>query len=423
MKYAGAGIGIDMNSVCLQKSNRYVSYVEKLLPPAVGILPLIFWPNLEHSFVTPKLIVLGAISLLSIILLSTESYRKQLGEDFTDWPILLWGSLICISSCLAALPSVEALWMAIIPIPIYFSIRFNTETHRGIAGFLRIASTILALISLLQYFNFDIFRLCGWIPESFPGSRMRVYGTMGNPNFVSAWLIGTLPLYLANERSDGKGASRWKHLALFILQIAALAATGSRSFILALPFLFLCLPAIQTKRDRIIFGVMLVLAALFLLRFSPGRSLKTTIDGRMSLNRMVLQQSRYIPIFGYGPGSYRYRYAYWLQKDAAHDSKVKNTELTIHAHNDYFEFGVEYGWAGLLAFAWIFFLLAKHMFAIKHGEDSVLCSASSAGLMSMAAVALVDFPFHRPSEWGLFWILAGMAYFRRPRENTLQNSP
>ncbi len=85
-------------------------------------------------------------------------------------------------------------------------------------------------------------------------------------------------------------------------------------------------------------------------------------------------------------------------RDRGPDARLQPVD---HAHNDYVEFWVEYGPLGLAAFATLCGWLAWR------ARRSRLPAAVAAALGALLAVALVDFPFHRPAEWALFAILGG----------------
>jgi O-antigen ligase len=76
-----------------------------------------------------------------------------------------------------------------------------------------------------------------------------------------------------------------------------------------------------------------------------------------------------------------------------------------HAHNDYVEFWIEYGLLGLAAFGALSLWLAAGL--VKPGMRGTpsLVSGGWGGAACLAAIACVDFPFHRPAEWALYWVL------------------
>ncbi|MCL4402692.1 MAG: hypothetical protein M1436_08535, partial [Acidobacteria bacterium] len=79
-----------------------------------------------------------------------------------------------------------------------------------------------------------------------------------------------------------------------------------------------------------------------------------------------------------------------------------------HAHNDFLEFWVDLGLIGLVALGILVgWILCR---AWRGGGDD---GGAWGGVAALLAIACVDFPFHRPAEWGLFWLLLGMLSTRR----------
>jgi O-antigen ligase len=80
-----------------------------------------------------------------------------------------------------------------------------------------------------------------------------------------------------------------------------------------------------------------------------------------------------------------------------------------HAHNDYLEFWIDYGPIGLAAF------LALSAWLLSAAWRPEADAAAWAGAAALLAIALVDFPFHRPAEWGLYWLLLEMCEINAAR--------
>jgi hypothetical protein len=59
-----------------------------------------------------------------------------------------------------------------------------------------------ALRHIHDRFERHVVRALGWQPEIFASPRMRIYGTLGNPDFVAAWLCATLPLWTGRAGKD-----------------------------------------------------------------------------------------------------------------------------------------------------------------------------------------------------------------------------
>jgi O-antigen ligase len=330
------------------------------------LLPLLFLPGLERPFSTPKLWLLLPLAVLHL--------RAAFHPVWLVWP-----GAVALSALTAPYASLEALLLAVLPLPLALGSR-----HQPIL----VASAVESAIVVLQYAGLDPLRLTGWQPETFPGERMRVYGTLGNPNFAAAWLCTTLPLYLGKGRIWALAAA---------LQAGAIFATGSRVFLLALPAAALALP-----RRKWALAALPVAAALVWL--SPARPLDVTVEGRLYIARVTAAHLAEIPLTGYGPGSFRLKFAewqvQWFKERGPEDSTRRFAGPVDHAHNDYLEFWVEYGPAGLGAFLF----LAGWLLWTALSRDP----AALAGLTALAAVATVDFPFHRPAGWALFWLLIGL---------------
>ena len=219
---------------------------------------------------------------------------------------------------------------------------------------------------------------------------MRVYGTLGNPDFVAAWLCATLPLYA--------GVRRRKYALMGLaLQLAAIFATGSRVFVLTLPVAAVLLALRSAHLKRWWFVGLPVAAALLLV--SPARPLSVTLQGRLYLASVTAGHWRQIPLLGFGPGSFETRSATWQGEEG--DPRFAGP--LDHAHNDYLELWVEYGPLGLCAFLALCGWLMARAWCVRSGA-----AGAWAGVASLLAIACVDFPFHRPAEWGLYWLLLGI---------------
>jgi O-antigen ligase len=247
---------------------------------------------------------------------------------------------------------------------------------------------------------------------------MRVYGTMGNPDFVAAWCCATLPFcWYQIARGGGSRILGW---AAAGLQVAAILATGSRVFALILP-LQAAMLALRWKPMRRAWPLALPVAAA-LLFLAPTRPLNATVEGRLYLARVT---ANYFdgPLTGHGPGSFEGRFAVWQAawfEDRRNAEDVRFAGPVDHAHNDYLEILVEYGPSGLAAFLALAAWIAARAWRGRAQPVSNAQTAAAIGAVSLLAIAIVDFPFHRPAEWGLFWLLSGFLSLRDTK--TQENS-
>ena len=240
----------------------------------------------------------------------------------------------------------------------------------------------------------------------------------GKSNYVAAWLCATLPLFAGafahQERRSRLGIAVWS--ALFALQLSAIAATGSRVFLLAAPAAMAVLLWRSGRLGK--WWLAAVPVAAVLVWLSPARPLGATAEGRIYLTRVALSQWAEIPLTGYGPGAFAPRFAEWQvqwlrERGPSEPARIFAGDAD-HAHNDYVKLCVEYGLIGLCAFAAVSIWLMLQ--GRRQGADAGPWSAAAwAGVAALLAAAFVDFPFHRPAEWALYWILLAAAAGREPQ--------
>jgi O-antigen ligase len=157
-------------------------------------------------------------------------------------------------------------------------------------------------------------------------------------------------------------------------------------------------------------------AAAALLYLAPARPLAATIQGRLYLAQVAGSHWRQTPVTGHGPGSFEEQFAQWqtewLQARRQDPGAARFAGAVDHAHNDYLEFLVEYGPAGLAVFLGLGGWIAAQMWRGR-ARAAGQVQAAAIGAASLLAIAAVDFPFHRPAEWTLFWLFAGILTARQ----------
>ncbi len=360
-----------------------------LLSAGILLLPLVCSPGLARPFSTPKIILLACLDLLAALLFVWGKPRPA----GLEWPWVAWLAALSLSAATAFFVSLDALLLAALPVPLCIAVRAGLLAPERVTRTLVWGSAVESAIVLLQYAGADPLRWLGWHAETFANPRMRVYGTLGNPDFVAAWLCATLPL------ARGAGIA---------LQLAAILATGSRVFLLALPVAVIVL---ALRRARIakwwcLAGLPVAAAVLWL---SPARPLGETVQGRMYLARVAVSHWRDIPVFGYGPGSFESQFGCWQAEWIRQHGPARFAGDVDHAHNDYLELLVEYGPIGLFAFLGLCGWLLARAWPVESS------AGAWGGVAVLLAIACVDFPFHRPAEWTLYWLLLGIAGRSAPR--------
>ncbi len=366
---------------------------------SLALLPLACWPGLDRPFSLPKLWIIAAAGLLVVV---QQRVDRPPGRVIPGWAWLSWLAAVSLSAATAPIVVPAAFLLAVLPLPLSLLTERATHAGRprcdvpGVAEALCIGSAAVSVVAVLQYAGHDPFAWFGWHPEAFASSRMRVYATLGNPDFVAAWLSATLPL-------AARMPARWRPV-LVPLQLAAIVATGSRVALVALPVAAVTMLAWAGRPDRrwCLAALAAVALALVLIGMSPARPLGTTVRGRLYLVRVTASHLLEVPAAGYGPGAFEAKFAGWQDEWLrGHAADARFAGVVDHAHNDYLEFWVEYGPLGFCVFL---FLCARLLVHAWHHDNP----AAPGALAALLAIACVDFPFHRPAEWALFAVLAGL---------------
>jgi len=388
---------------------------EVLLLGAVFLLPLIVWPGLVQPFSTPKRWLLAGAA----ILLWPLAWRGQ-GAAAAPLPLRLvtgaWLASWALSALLAPHVFLDALVLGVAGPLWALALVRAAPAPRAVAAAHTAAATLVAAIALLQRTGADPFTWAGWAPLVQGGSeRLRVYATLGNPNFVAALLAASVPLALALASTTARPLPRAAALGASVAQAAAVAATGSRAGALALGAGLAVWAAVGPWRRR---GLLLVLAALVvavLVALSPARPLADTLRGRLYVWRIAAAHALDHPGLGAGPGAFEAVYPDWEAR-ARQTAPPSAADLVYagpqpHAHNDFLEALVE---RGLPGFATILTLFTTSLVrGGRGGRESAADRGAAGALAALAAAATVDFPLARPAEAALCWTAVAIIFTRR----------
>ena len=361
---------------------------------AVALTLLVVWPASSSAFHEPKrwlfLVAAGLGALLTpprwrwtaLPLVALTALQPWRGAE-AGWQALAFAWAL-------------AAWPALQP-----ELRQFTRVV-GIAG------AVVALVVVLQFFGVDLFGVAG--PDSGDG-RLRLYGTLGNPDFVASVLLPVAVLLLGKATAlsptlSPAGARGSIVLLLFI--VPALVLT--RSFATLLSALVAAGVVIIHRRGARV-GPLLLLCGLLGLGL-VGRGLGGTLAGRGYLVSVAAPHVADAPLLGQGLGSTvqewpAWELSYWQARCAdaacvqAHP-QGRFAALQDHVHNDGLEWLLERGVLGMLA---LVLALGAPLLAAWRGNDSLFLAALSAAL----ARALVDFPLHRPADLCLLAALCALS--------------
>ncbi len=328
---------------------------------------------------------------------------------------LAWLALVSASALWGATVSLEALLIALLPPASFLLLTWLKPSPASLASALVASGAAIACIAVAQYLGLDPFRWIGWQPAAAGSVRMGIYGTLGNPNFVAAFLACVLPLACVLDGSRLKNRILAGSAALAM--VLGIVVTGSRAPILGAVSLVLCagwlFPSVSVRKR--LFGLIaIVLFAVLVAVLSAGRPMPEALQGRLFIWRVAVgQASTRTLTLGDGPGSFAIRYPEWETEWAASAPKDQKSLRFLgyqdHAHNDWLEVLLEQGIPGLV----LLFLIpagALRIFSALSLQFSGPAAGAVAGIAIFGGLALVDFPFHRPAESFVFWTLLAIVH-------------
>ncbi len=150
-------------------------------------------------------------------------------------------------------------------------------------------------------------------------------------------------------------------------------------------------------------GIIRIFVPAIILRPEDAFNIgyETTLWTRISMWRSALKMVVRYPILGVGLGNFKLVYP------AFKDSIITN--FVGYAHQDYLQFAVETGLAGLASLSWLAFSFFKKIITeVKFKQPSFLTGlkvGGLAGVFSMAIHSLYEFTLHTPSVALVFVLL------------------
>ncbi|MBL8141163.1 MAG: O-antigen ligase family protein [Acidobacteria bacterium] len=389
------------------------SWAQCLAIACVAGLPVVMWPGLQAPFSAPKLALL-AVGALAVAVATRRDGAVAVSSSLrvlaAAWAVTFivsaaWADLYAFDTTLLGLASVAfAIAVARSGVPAH---RLQQAQTLGVTG--------VALVALLQWGGLDPFALIGWhAPIAGASVRMRVYATMGNPNFVGALMAMSVGLAGAVALGATTVSARVLALAAAGLQAGALLVTGSRGAVLGLACGALAWAFVRWS-GRAVAALLLILGfGVAAIAISPARPLETTIAGRVYLWRVVAPHATQRWLTGLGPGVFELRFPEWQRAAAARGQRdARFLGLTDHAHNDYLEALVERGVPGLLALVGALGCACRTARTLPRPVPPVV-AAALASIVAGAACAIVDFPLARPVELAWWWLALVIILARHP---------
>jgi len=234
-------------------------------------------------------------------------------------------------------------------------------------------------------------------------SEAEVISTIGNRNFLGAYLAASIAL----------GIALWDKRATVVcaLLLAAMYFCRSRGAwlapgIAALLWFFLenrGRPAVRVVRRIIV--MTLVIATVFLGFGYAARAWRTEVRPMIWKSTLTMIAER--PFFGHGLGSFVAEYPrfrlpeYFLRRSA--------TNITDHAHNELLEIAAEQGLVGLVATLWLWGVAFCRGVRSLRADDQWKLGLGILGATTVLLMhGMLDVGLRYPPDETLLWLLLGL---------------
>ncbi len=360
--------------------------------------PLLLWPYTTEVFEFNKMVF---VYLMTTIITSAwlfSSFKNQklnLVKTPLDIPILLF-FLSQLASTIFSIDPHTSLWgyysrfhgglmSTISYILLYYA--FVTEFAGDTKGTFSIIKTILATAFITAFYGvlekFGIDKHV-WVQDV----QNRVFSTLGQPNWLSAYLIAIVPIPFFFALNTKKTTAKVVYTFLTLLFLTTILFTKSQSGLGATAvILVLSVITYAKKTGKQKFLPLLFIALLIfaygkkgtvlntfnsLNKINPFYSDTTTILNKenetrvggsdsMSIRRVVWEGAIKLglkyPVFGSGVETFGY--AYYPVRPATHNLTSETDFLYNRAHNEYLNFFATTGFFGLAAYLYLVFSIYK----------------------------------------------------------------
>ncbi len=384
-------------------------------PLALGTVQV--WSVSWVYFVTFFLVIVWALKLI------VGAIRKEdvsLKMSFTDIPILsflIWAFIFTLRSNI-----LQASWEEFLKIFNYILIYYLVVANLKRKQVRRIALVIVAIggaiatYGLVQKFQGTQGLIYNIIPRP-EQYAYRISGTYICPNHFSGYLEMALSVCLGLLLFSSLGFG-WKMFLSYagLLMGAGIFLSISRggylSMAAAVMFLFI-LGLLKKKGKAVIIFILIAIlfsSAIFILnketilpRWKTVLAESGDPSSRIYFWKGTLEIIKSNPVFGVGPGTFRWHFPRYRFPRTAFDLN--------YAHNDYLHYAADYGIIGLGLILLFFIALFKQgFFLIKENalRDRAIAGGVLASTVALLVHSIFDFNFHIPANAITFVALAGL---------------
>jgi len=405
---------------------RNIANINKLLVLTAVLTPLLLAPGTDDHFYWPKIlfVYLAVAGMMIIHVLSPD--RKKVAFDLPVILLVAYLTLVFLAT-LFSIDIIRSTWgnhrreeglFALIAYALLFV--FARTYYRFEKGHLTLligSSLVVATYGIMQYYGFDP------IPRDFIRVGWRApFSTMGNPNFLSSYLVLLLPLWAFVFVHKGKYIHLIASAVLYFTLLLTMTRSGQVGMlpILALA-MYYCYHNAGARRR---FGVLLLLFLLITAAFNASQDgglvrrfgtiatdavqVVTRNDDayRAGSNRFYIwtrtwELVRERPLLGHGPETLD---IIFVERHGEEMLRLFNAVYAVDkAHNEYLHIAVSSGIPA--AMLYLAFALSVLLRAWRQRSNLIVFVVATAivGYMAQAFfnISVVSVAY-------LFWILLGV---------------
>lgn len=414
--------------------------LKKFLTLTALAVPLIVIPQVHLTFELPKTVALYAFTILCAFAFFIEVLKNEkiswpkLSKKFYVFLSLYLLSLV-VSTSLSLQPHTAIFGsyerqqglITFISYIIFFLLMISAfsenkkSTPQKIFTFLEwicLSSFFISALGILQYF-FPIL-LANYSTEILDG-RIAI-ATFGNPNFLAAYLLTTIPLcFILQKYSDKKTIKIFWIIAIAV-SLMAIFLTATRSALLALFVGFIFYTIMKNKKLLILPIILLAIFTTinvfsqtqlvkdneFLNRLTFSQESLRSLESRFYTWPATIEMIKERPIFGYGLENFKEAFLKFSPKELL--TLERFVDSTDRAHNEILDTAATAGLFGLISY--LLFLFYAIYLGIKNKiENKFASSLSFASAIALIMLFLNNMFSFSPTEIRLQqFILMGIIF-------------
>ncbi|HLD29850.1 MAG TPA: O-antigen ligase family protein, partial [bacterium] len=424
---------------------------EKSGPDFVFFLLLLFFPPLiffteitRNPYIIQNLVFQTGIGILLLWKLIRSRGIISLPKTPADRPLALWGGYILLSIFCSLVLYPEhrdaffSFWRGRIifflfnALAVYYlSAHYSRSSRQLDRIFYTVifASTLSSFYALMQYSGNEFI----W-PQNLHHYGSRAVSTFGNPNFLSSYLlvVNMILLYLFFRRKGGTSVLFLLFFNLFALLITQTRSSWFGFLVSAILFIILAAPGLRglSRKISLLAGLailtVLVFPRLAYLKDHPqvwdrildARRFDSAATAQAVRQRLMIWEAAWkifkdSPLLGHGWGSFELLYPY-KQGELLLKRKIY-TPYRTHAnntHNEIMEVLSQTGAAGLLLYAFLWYVFFSSLFRARRSDGSGLILLSLSVAAGYFTDNLLNVTLHFPMPAILFWMLCGIGMGR-----------